>query len=116
MPHCVIEHSSSLDSKALMPLVFNASLASSLFEKDGCDIKVRAVAFTQYQTGKVHSNIAQIDFIHVTLKILSGRNTKQKKMLSHLVLSNLETLALKACSISVEVVDIDRATYAKLVI
>jgi len=115
MPHCIIEHSSSLDSSTLMPLVFGANLNSSLFEKDGSDIKVRAVPFTQYQTGKVHSNIAQIDFIHVTLKILSGRNTEQKKMLSHLVLSNLETLALKACSISVEVVDIDRATYAKLV-
>ncbi len=115
MPHCIIEHSSSLDSKALMPLVFNASLASSLFEKDGSDIKVRAIPFTQYQTGAFQSDVAQVAFIHVTLKILSGRNTEQKLVLSKLVLSSLERLVLKACSISVEVVDIDRTSYAKLV-
>jgi 5-carboxymethyl-2-hydroxymuconate isomerase len=98
-----------------MPLVFNASLASSLFEKDGSDIKVRAIPFTQYQTGALQSNVAQVAFIHVTLKILSGRNTEQKKMLSHLVLSSLEALALKVYSISVEIVDIERASYAKVV-
>jgi len=112
MPHCIIEHSSSLDSNVLMPLVFNASLASSLFEKDGSDIKVRAIPFTQYQTGALQSDVA---FIHVTLKILSGRNTDQKLVLSRLVLASLEALALKACSISVEVVDIERASYVKVV-
>ena len=115
MPHCIIEHSSSLDSNTLIPLVFHASLASSLFEKDGRDIKVRVVPFNQYQTGVFQSDVAQVDFIHVTLKILSGRNTQQKLMLSNLVLSSLETLVLKACSISVEVVDIDRASYAKVI-
>ncbi|PKG84299.1 5-carboxymethyl-2-hydroxymuconate isomerase [Colwellia sp. 75C3] len=115
MPHCIIEHSSSIDSNALISLVFSASLESLLFEKDGSDIKVRALPFTQYQTGVLQSGADQLDFIHVTLKILSGRNTEQKKMLSNVVLSSLETLALKSCSISVEVVDIDRTTYAKVV-
>jgi 5-carboxymethyl-2-hydroxymuconate isomerase len=116
MPHCIIEHSSSLDCNALMPLVFNASLASSLFEKDGSDIKVRAIPFTQFQTGALQNDVDQAAFIHVTVKILSGRNTEQKRALSKLVLSSIETLALKACSISVEIVDIDSTSYVKLVL
>jgi len=116
MPHCIIEHSSSLDSNVLMPLVFNASLASSLFKKDGSDIKIRTIPFTHYQTGALQNDVAQVAFIHVTLRILSGRKTEQKKMLSHLVLSSLEALALKASSISVEVIDIDRASYGKVVV
>jgi 5-carboxymethyl-2-hydroxymuconate isomerase len=99
-----------------MPLVFKASLASSLFEKDGSDIKIRAIPFTQYQIGTLQNNVAQVAFIHVTLKILSGRNTEQKIGLSKLVLSSFETLALKACSISVEVVDIDRDSYEKVIL
>ena len=115
MPHCIIEHSSSIDSKTLIPLVFNASMESSLFEKDGSDIKVRVVPFTHYQTGVLQSAASPADFIHVTLKILSGRNTEQKLMLSKLVLESLTTLTLKGCSTSVEVVDIDRASYSKVV-
>ena len=115
MPHCIIEHSSNLDSNALIPLVFNASLESSLFEQDGSDIKVRVLPFTHYQTGVLQSAAAQADFIHVTMKILSGRNTEQKLMLSKLVLESLTTLSLKGCSTSVEVVDIDRASYSKVV-
>jgi len=95
--------------------VFSASLESSLFEQDGSAIKVRAIPFIQYQTGVLQSCSDQLDFIDVTLKILSGRNTQQKVMLANLVLSRLEELALKGCSVSVQVVDIERTTYAKVV-
>lgn len=115
MPHCIIEHSSNLDNKKLIALVFEAALTSTLFEKDGSDIKVRILPFEFYQTGALKNTTAQADFIHVTLKILSGRNTEQKHLLSKLVLESLATLALRACSISVEVVDIDRASYTKVI-
>ena len=115
MPHCIIEHSAKIDSNALIPLVFNASLESSLFEQDGSDIKVRVLPFTHYQTGSLQSASSQADFIHVSLRILSGRNTEQKLMLSRLVLESLATLNLKGCSTSVEVVDIDRASYSKII-
>ena len=115
MPHCIIEHSSNLESNTLIPLVFSACQESLLFAKDSSDIKVRAIEFTQYQTGILQNDIVQVDFIHVTLKILSGRDTQQKLMLSNLVLSSLETLKLTNCSTSVEVLDVDRASYAKVV-
>lgn len=58
----------------------------------------------------------KFDFVHVTLKILSGRNTEQKLCLSGAVLESLKTLGLTSVSITVEVVDIDRGSYAKILV
>ena len=108
MPHCIIEHSSEINGKTLMPLVFDGTVNSQLFEIDGSDIKVRALAYDDFITGN-----SALNFIHVTLKILSGRNTEQKLMLSNLVLEKLKVHDIKGCAISVEILDIERATYTK---
>ena len=110
MPHCIIEHSVSLDSNILMPLVFSAALSSGLFDADGRDIKVRALPYHSYLTGPIKS-----DFVHIILKILSGRSEEQKQMLSQIVLAKINTLMLKNCSLTIEVVDMDRTSYAKCV-
>ena len=110
MPHCIVEHSASLDSELILPLVFSGAMKSELFEIDGSDIKVRAITYHSYLTGP-----EKADFIHVVLKILSGRTAEQKKMLSTLVLAQLQTLKLHTCSLTVEVMDIERASYSKLV-
>lgn len=110
MPHCVIEHSAEIDGKPLVSLVYKGALESNLFESEGSDIKVRAQPYSNYQTGKV-----DINFVHVTLRILSGRNIDQKSTLTQLVLEQLKTLEMSDCSISVEVTDIDRASYAKVI-
>lgn len=109
MPHCIVEHSSTIDENALITLVFRGALESKLFEADGSDIKVRALSYSNYQTGNEN-----IDFVHVTLKILSGRNAEQKSLLSQTVLEQLKTLDLIHCSITIEVVDIDRDSYSKV--
>ena len=111
MPNCIVEHSAEIDGAALVPLVHRGALESKLFESEGSDIKVRAIPYSNYQTGSVN-----INFVHVTLKILSGRNLDQKSNLSRLVLENIEGLLSSDCSISVEVVDIDRDSYAKVVV
>ncbi len=110
MPHCVIEHSSDIDGAVLIAPVFDGALASDLFDTSGKDIKVRAVCFEHYQTGN-----QQRGFIHVTLKILSGRTDHQKRKLSQSVLENLSAYAQDNCSLTVEVSDIDRTSYAKVV-
>jgi len=110
VPHCVIEHSANIDGNTLIPLVYKGALESNLFEAVGSDIKVRALSYSNYQTGSVN-----IDFVHVTLKILSGRNVEQKTILSQLVLDQLKTLSKTNCSISVEIADIERVSYAKVV-
>ncbi|UYV20423.1 5-carboxymethyl-2-hydroxymuconate Delta-isomerase [Halomonas qaidamensis] len=110
MPHCIVEHSASLDGELILPLVFSGAMKSALFETDGSDIKVRSIAYQNYLTGQEKS-----DFIHVILKILSGRTSDQKHMLSTAVLTQLQELELHDCSLTVEVIDIERASYSKLV-
>ncbi len=110
MPHCVVEHSPEIDSDVLVQVVFKGALKSKLFEADGSDIKVRAITYGDYLTGLKESG-----FIHVALKILSGRTNEQKLALSKLVVAEIESLALSSCSITVEVVDIDCLSYSKVV-
>lgn len=118
MPHCIIEHSISLDAQKLLPLVFASVKNSQLFAADGSDIKVRAMAYQHYWVGQNnlgHSNVgqSQADFVHVVLKILSGRTTEQKQQLAQFVLTALLQLQHQGCSYTVEVVDMDRDSYAK---
>lgn len=110
MPHCIIEHSSDIQGQALIASVFEGALQSDLFDGSGKDIKVRTQSFENFKTGN-----QQRAFVHVTLRILSGRNDHQKHTLSHSVLNQLTPLLPTPCSLTVEVVDIDRKSYAKLV-
>lgn len=110
MPHCIIEHSASVSSSELIPLVFSGALASGLFSVDGSDIKVRAIEYDHYAVGT-----SSADFVHVVVKLLSGRTAQQKKKLSDVVIENLSTATLMNCSITVEVVDMDRDPYRKVI-
>ena len=108
MPHCVIEFSSDISPEPLMSSVLKGAIASDLFDKSGSDIKVRAIAFDHYISGATFNS-----FIHVSLKILSGRSEEQKVSLSNLVLKKIKENGYLNCSITVEIIDIDRASYAK---
>jgi len=106
MPHCIIEHASSISPEPLLKAVYQGALDSDLFDSN--DIKVRSTCFEHYQSGT-----ERFDFVHVILKILDGRSTEQKSSLSSLVLSELLKLPIENASFTVEVVDIERACYAK---
>lgn len=115
MPHCIIEHSPEFSSDIIMSNVLRGALASDLFDASGKDIKLRAIPFHHYQTG---SN--KKPFIHVTLRILSGRSKQQKMRLSESVLTQLKAIstadnAIADNTLTVEVSDIDRETYSKFV-
>lgn len=111
MPHCIIEHSHNLPASDLIDKVHQAAVASELFSIEGSDIKVRSIPYSHYKTGSV-----DISFVHATLRILPGRTAEQKSRLSHLVLEQLQLDIHSDCSISVEVVDIDGDSYAKVVV
>lgn len=111
MPHCIVEHSSTIPNEELNKKVFKGALESQLFEADGSDIKVRSISYQHYQTGTKHE-----DFIHVTVRILSGRSDDNKKKLSQSVLSQLKTLPLSQASLTVEIVDMDRSSYSKCLV
>ncbi len=113
VPHCIVEYSSGLEER-VSPLmrvveVFQGALDSDLFNVH--DIKSRAIAYENHKAGSGVS-----DFVHVTVKILSGRTAQQRGMLSATLLSRLKGLNLLSVSLSVEVVDMERETYANVVL
>jgi 5-carboxymethyl-2-hydroxymuconate isomerase len=113
MPHCIIEYSKDLENKLsikeLVSLVHGSVFASELFEESS--IKTRAIEFTYYQTG-----LSDSPFIHITLKILQGRDHQQKKALTKLVIDKVSEVIPPPISLSVEVMDIEKVSYKKVVI
>lgn len=113
MPHCIIEYSRPLlrqvNPEQVINVVQQGALESTLFEAS--HIKVRAMVYDDHFMGYPVD-----DFVHVTLKILLGRTQLQKNELSSLVLNKLEELELSSVSLTVEVVDMDRDSYAKSII
>jgi 5-carboxymethyl-2-hydroxymuconate isomerase len=113
MPHCIIEFSKNLENSMpineLVRVVHNSVFASGLFEE--ASIKTRAIEFAYYQTG-----LSNTPFIHITLKILQGRDHQQKKNLTKLVLDKISEVIPRPLSLSVEVMDIEKVSYKKIVI
>jgi 5-carboxymethyl-2-hydroxymuconate isomerase len=112
MPHCIIEYSRELQGfiqpEFLINSVHLGAVKSELFET--LDIKTRILPFEYSSSGGVKQ-----DFIHVTIKILSGRSMEQRKSLSNCVLIELDKLPITSVSLTVEVVDIEKESYGKLV-
>lgn len=112
MPHCIVEYSINLNDESfnntLMRAVYSATLSSGLFSSN--DIKVRAIPYTYYTAQNEEQG-----FVHVVLKILSGRELEQRSLLSGLVLDELDKLSLNEVSLTVEVIEIEKASYAKVV-
>jgi len=112
VPHCIIDYSATLvtkvSPKALLNAAYIGTLNSQLFIAD--DIKGRLVPFQHFTSGT-----SQQDFIHVVIKILSGRTNKQRKALSNAVLTEFTKLSLSSISLTVEVVEIEKYSYSKMV-
>ncbi|MGF1701464.1 5-carboxymethyl-2-hydroxymuconate Delta-isomerase [Photobacterium makurazakiensis] len=110
MPHCIIEYSQNIESQtspfSLVNAVSEGASLSGLF--DGPDIKTRAIPYQYYQVGSEQS-----DFVHVSVRILCGRDHEQKAHLSDHVLKGLVALGLTDVSLTVEIIDIDKDTYSK---
>jgi len=112
MPHCIIEYAQSVESvvsaDVLMNTVYKGTVKSGLFSAS--DIKVRAIAYRDYMSGDEN---AEQCFVHVCLKILSGRTLEQRTALSQSVLQELSELFTESISLTVEVVDMEKVSYAK---
>ena len=117
MPHCIIEYSKDLEevigSEQLMTAVYHGAFSSQLFASN--DIKVRSLSFENYQCGTVKSS-----FVHVVTKILSGRTLEQRIELSQEIITELKAelkkLDCAATTLTVEIVEIEKSSYAKVLI
>ena len=116
MPHCIIEYAQTLEPGIqpikLMEAVYLGSEQSELF--DSSDIQVRAIPYNHFYSG----NTVQ-PFVHVCVKIMSGRTLEQREALSSCILEALSLLfisAISPISLTVEVVEIETESYSKLVL
>ncbi len=84
-------------------------MSSDLFED--YDIKTRAIAYQQHRTGATKDS-----FVHVTVRLLSGRDDQQKSLLSENLLAAIESLLPRVVSVGVEICDMHRESYRKRVL
>ncbi|TNF34352.1 MAG: 5-carboxymethyl-2-hydroxymuconate Delta-isomerase [Gammaproteobacteria bacterium] len=110
MPHAIIEYAQvmQLEDKlpAMLQVVHQAMVATNLF--DETHIKLRAMPVKHYLVAGENSA-----FVHVQLRIHTGRDQAQKKQLSVAVLDALLEQHWPISVITVEVVEMDRGSYAK---
>ena len=110
MPHCIIEYTKELETRInineLMNAAFESVASSGLFNNTA--IKARAIAIDQYKSG-----LERNDYIHITVRILSGRTAEQKKYLSETVMNGVKPFIGNTKSTTIEIVDMDKDSYAK---
>lgn len=83
MPHLIVEHSNDINSQEIKNLQIKiqdamASVTEGNFDPDQC--KCRSHAFDQYLVGRPDQSTSS--FLHITIKILSGRTIEAKRKLA----------------------------------
>ncbi len=118
MPHIVIEYTPNLTNLPFdkMLSAVTRRLAESREVQDEADLKARVVCADHFRVGLADSRRG---FIHVTIRIMSGRNEQAKQDFSQRVADGMLEHMPKfdeemTVHLSVEVVDIDRASYRKV--
>lgn len=111
MPHIIIEYAKPIadqyDLNALCKQLFEASLETGVF-KIPQDVKVRAIPATHWFQ-QVENDL----FIHVTVRLLSGRTTEQKAQITNAILQKADEILKDVGTISVDIKELDPATYAR---
>ncbi|WP_315128467.1 5-carboxymethyl-2-hydroxymuconate Delta-isomerase [Comamonas antarctica] len=116
MPHLYVEYSANLpglpEQQMLTELVSAVCGHPSIV--DEFDVKGRIAATQQYVIG---TGAGPRGFIHADLRLLSGRTPEAKKELSDLIAEVLRRLTPHPMGmlvqVSVEITDMDRASYHK---
>lgn len=112
MPHCVIEYTRDVEQKIdinnLLETAFNAVETCGHFDRAA--IKARAIGFDIFKSGQNRD-----DYIHIKLRILSGRTPEQKKEISDHMVANLSQHIENTKSLTVEIIDMDIGSYGKLI-
>ncbi|TKZ17398.1 5-carboxymethyl-2-hydroxymuconate isomerase [Shimia litoralis] len=112
MPHLVLEHSPDLthshDLNAVSKALFKAACESPVFIANPDAVKVRTICCENHQSATTPNT-----FAHLTVRLLSGREPEAKAQLAQSLLDIMDAHLPDVGSLSVEPVDMDRATYRK---
>jgi len=92
MPHLIIEHSSDISQPLITNLQKNIQnilpLLEGDFDPDQCSC--RSFYFDEYLVGKVDHK--KSSFLHITIKILSGRSLEMQKKLGEKIIEQAKEL------------------------
>lgn len=116
MPHLVIDFSANLSDfpEALILKEVNASLCASPEVKDEADLKSRTNRIAHFEIGTQPDNRG---FVHTQLRLLAGRTPQAKQDLAERIAVVLRKHTPQPpgmlVQLSVEILDMDRASYVK---
>lgn len=117
MPHIIVEYTPNprnLPFDAMLASV-NHHLAQSPEVADEADLKARVIPAQHYRVGVADSGRG---FIHVTIRIMAGRNEQAKKDFSQRVvdgmLEHMPAFDGMTVHLSVDVVDMEWGSYRKV--
>lgn len=115
MPHFVVDCSpgvlAACPAPRLLAAIHEEAVAAGLFAER--DIKVRIRPFEHYSVAGGTGPGAEDDFLHVLAHIMEGRSVEQRQALSARVVRRLLAELPAVPVISMDVVEIGRATYAR---
>ena len=113
MPHAVIHYSNNMSdtikTNKVVSAIHQMMIDCGLFDAE--NIKTRAYATNNYLVGTKGN---EGSFAHLTVSILAGRTTEQRKTLSESLLSALKNALPMANSLTVEIREMDKETYQKI--
>lgn len=114
MPNLVLEYSSSVEERVnvagLLEDLHQAAINSGLFDVDS--VKSRALRYHQWLIGEESDTL---DFIHINFELLDGRTAEQKRELSRQLIEVLRQQAGHIHSLTVNVRDMDRECFQKII-
>ena len=117
MPHIIIEHSKRISKNHALKFGSKirdlmGELKEGNFDPEQC--KIRQFSFDQYYVGS--KDETEADFMHISIKILSGRSLDVRKTLSYQVMAALNTFVVThslRLDLSVDIIEMDANTYQK---
>jgi len=110
VPHIIAEYTESALSKddvaKLLRTIHQSVTDSGLFEKS--HVRTRAYPFCQFTNG-----LEDKPYVHIQARIKSGRDASNRKALADAILNGVVQLSLSVAVVTVEIIDMDRDSYAK---
>lgn len=112
MPHAIIEYSANLEqeitSRKAVMAAHKVMLDSGLFSPDA--VKSRAHKTEDFIVGVDAPNAS---FIHIWIALMEGRAVEKKQALTQTMFDTIRMLIPEATSVSVDIRDMEAATYRK---
>lgn len=114
MPNLVMEYSNSVDERVnvqgLLEDLHQVAIQCGLF--DIGSIKSRALRCHNWLIGEEGDSV---DFIHISFELLDGRTPEQKRELSRQLMDVLTEQASHVRSLTVNIRDMDKESFQKVV-